>query len=89
MKRDAGPPCGNNPNFRMSPGDRAVVEPEPIRDGDPFGPWEYVEIWDQCPGHGDECMFNRCTGRESTCRCCCPVCVGDDVDTWGCDSEYP
>jgi hypothetical protein len=21
-----GPPCGNNPNFRMSPGDRAVVE---------------------------------------------------------------
>lgn len=21
-----GPPCGNNPRFRMSPGDRAVVE---------------------------------------------------------------
>ena len=53
----AGPPCGNNPNFRMSPGDRAVVEkfmdylddrrlansePEPVRDEDPFGPWEYV-----------------------------------------------
>lgn len=22
----SGPPCGNNPNFRMSPEDRAVVE---------------------------------------------------------------
>lgn len=22
----SGPPCGNNPNFLMSPGDRAVVE---------------------------------------------------------------
>lgn len=26
MSRSGGPPCGNNPNFRMSPGDRAVVE---------------------------------------------------------------
>jgi hypothetical protein len=22
----SGPPCGNNPNFRLSPGDQAVVE---------------------------------------------------------------
>jgi hypothetical protein len=26
MSPGAGPPCGNNPNFRMSPGDRQVVE---------------------------------------------------------------
>lgn len=99
----AGPPCGNNPRFRMSPGDQAVVEefmgyiadrraadeePEPVRDEDPFGPWEYVEIWAQCPGHGDGCMWSRCTGRESTCKCMCPVCVGDDPHIWGYDGDY-
>lgn len=26
MGRSAGPPCGNNPNFRLSPGDQAVVD---------------------------------------------------------------
>lgn len=26
MSRPGGPPCGNNPNHRMNPGDRAVVE---------------------------------------------------------------
>jgi hypothetical protein len=26
MSRRAGPPCGNNPNHRMSPGDQAAVE---------------------------------------------------------------
>ena len=61
-----------------------VWDPE----ADPFGPWEYVELSDRCRGHEDECMWNRCTGRESTCQCLCPVCVGDDPDTWGCDSEY-
>jgi hypothetical protein len=52
---------------------------------DPFGPWEFVEIWNQCAGHGDECMFNRCTGRDSTCRCCCPVCVGGLPEDYGFD----
>lgn len=26
MNASAGPPCGNNPNFRMSPADRQAVE---------------------------------------------------------------
>ncbi|MFH8805196.1 hypothetical protein ACH4F6_37600 [Streptomyces sp. NPDC017936] len=26
MSRRPGPPCGNNPNVRLTPGDRAVVE---------------------------------------------------------------
>jgi hypothetical protein len=52
---------------------------------DPFGPWEYVEVDDRCRGHGDACMFNRCTGRESTCRCCCPVCLGETPEDYGFD----
>lgn len=98
-----GPPCGNNPRFRMSPGDRAVVEefmdyladrraadeePDPVRDEDPFGPWEYVELSDQCRGFGDECTWSHCTGRESTCKCCCPVCAGDDPSVYGYDGDY-
>lgn len=26
MSRRQGPPCGNNPNFRLSPGDQAAVD---------------------------------------------------------------
>ena len=99
----AGPPCGNNPRFCMSPGDRAVVEqfmdyladrraadeePEPVREEDPFGPWEFVEADDRCRGHGDGCMWSHCTGRESTCRCMCPVCLGETPQDYGFDGDY-
>lgn len=26
MNRRQGPPCGNNPNFRLTPGDQAAVD---------------------------------------------------------------
>lgn len=55
---------------------------------DPFGPWEYVEAADTCLGAQDHCMWGRCTQRESTCRCCCPVCAGDTPDVYGYDGPY-
>ena len=43
-----------------------------------------------CRGADGECMWGqeRCTGREDTCRCMCPVCVGDTPDVWGFDGDY-
>jgi hypothetical protein len=57
-------------------------------EADPFGPWEYVEAGDLCRGHGDGCMWSRCTGRESTCRCCCPVCLGETPEDYGFDGDW-
>lgn len=55
---------------------------------DPFGPYEFVETWNQCSGYGDRCMWNRCSGQGETCKCMCPVCVGDDPHTWGYDGDH-
>lgn len=63
-----------------------LVDRDP--EADPFGPWEYVEAGDLCFGYGDECMWNRCTGRESTCRCMCPVCLGETPQDYGFDGDY-
>lgn len=43
-----------------------------------------------CRGADGDCMWGeeRCTGREDTCRCMCPVCVGDDPETWGYDGPH-
>lgn len=43
-----------------------------------------------CPGADGDCMWGaeRCTGREDTCRCMCPVCVGDTPDMYGFDGDY-
>lgn len=57
-------------------------------EADPFGPWEYVEPDDRCRGHGDGCSWSRCTGRESTCKCCCPVCLGETPEDYGYDGDY-
>jgi hypothetical protein len=58
---------------------------DPFTEADPFGPYEYVEVDDRCQGAEGDCGWGRCTQRDSTCRCCCPVCCGDDLDTWGYD----
>lgn len=55
---------------------------------DPFGPYEYVEAGARCQGAEGLCMWGRCPQRDSECRCCCPVCVGDDPHTWGYDGDY-
>ena len=66
----------------MHPADRrAPIDLE----ADPFGPYEYVEPGERCYGAEGHCMWSQCTQRDSTCRCCCPVCVDDDLDTWGYD----
>ncbi len=61
-------------------------------DEDPFGPYEYVERGDRCDGAEGECepFYGppRCTQRVSTCRCMCPVCVGDTPDVWGYEGDY-
>ena len=43
-----------------------------------------------CRGADGNCMWGagRCTGREDTCRCMCPVCVGDTPDVYGFDGDY-
>ncbi|KFG02756.1 hypothetical protein IQ62_00120 [Streptomyces scabiei] len=39
-----------------------------------------------CLGAEGNCMWEgRCTGREDTCRCMCPVCCGDTPDMYGYD----
>ena len=65
-------------------------DPRATRDleADPFGPYEYVEAGDRCIGAEGECAWGRCTQRGSTCRCLCPVCVGDTPDVWGYDGDY-
>jgi hypothetical protein len=64
-------------------------EPATIgKDEDPFGPYEFVEVDDRCAGAEGLCGWERCTQRESTCRCCCPTCAGDDLDTWGYDGPH-
>jgi len=42
-----------------------------------------------CLGADGNCMWaeERCTGREDTCRCMCPVCVGDTPDVYGYDGD--
>ena len=57
-------------------------------EADPFGPYEYVEPDDRCQGAEGQCMWDRCPQRDSVCRCFCPVCVGDDLDTWGYDGPH-
>lgn len=43
-----------------------------------------------CLGADGDCMWGpeRCTGLEGTCRCMCPVCVGDTPDVWGYDGPH-
>lgn len=43
-----------------------------------------------CRGADGDCMWGaeRCTGKEDTCRCMCPVCVGDTPDMYGFDGDY-
>lgn len=43
-----------------------------------------------CRGADGACMWgpDRCTGREDTCRCMCPACVGDTPDVWGYDGDH-
>jgi hypothetical protein len=43
-----------------------------------------------CQGADGSCMWEagRCTGREDTCRCMCPVCCGDTPDMYGFDGDY-
>jgi hypothetical protein len=43
---------------------------------------------DRCQGHEDACMFNHCTGRESTCQCMCPVCLGERPEDYGYDGDW-
>lgn len=43
-------------------------------EADPFGPWDFVEIWNPCAGHGDECM--------------CPVCAGETPEDYGYDGDW-
>lgn len=76
--------------FMDYPDDRklADAEPDPVRDEDPFGPWEFVEIWNQCGGYGDECTVGRCTGVDSTCKCCCPVCLGETPEDYGYEGDW-
>ncbi|MFD7922570.1 hypothetical protein ACFV3R_25500 [Streptomyces sp. NPDC059740] len=62
--------------------------PAAQQEEDPFGPYEYVEADDRCRGAEGHCMWDRCTQRQSVCRCLCPVCVGDDPHTWGYDGPY-
>lgn len=57
-------------------------------DEDPFGPYEYVEAGDQCRGYGEVCTWNRCTGRESTCRCMCSVCLGETPEDYGYEGDW-
>ena len=56
---------------------------------DPFGPYDYVEQTDRCRGAEGDCSWGQCTQRDSTCRCCCVACAGDDPHTWGYDGDYP
>jgi hypothetical protein len=43
-----------------------------------------------CRGADGNCAWGegRCTGDGDTCRCMCPVCVGDTPDVWGYDGDY-
>jgi hypothetical protein len=83
VSRHSGPPCGNNPNHRMTPGDRKAVE-----EFKAYLAARREAETAPCPGHEDTCMWNRCTGRESTRQCMCPVCVGDTPEVWGYDGDY-
>jgi hypothetical protein len=53
---------------------RPAAEPEPM----------------PCLGADGGCMWGpgRCTGMEDTCRCMCPVCVGDTPDVYGYEGDY-
>lgn len=48
---------------------------------------ECPERPEPCQGADGNCAWGhgRCTGDEDTCRCMCPVCVGDTPDVWGYD----
>lgn len=43
-----------------------------------------------CLGADGGCMWGpqRCTGRENTCRCMCPVCLGETPQDYGFDGDY-
>ncbi|MDX2998140.1 hypothetical protein PV382_23940 [Streptomyces scabiei] len=42
-----------------------------------------------CQGADGRCMWKgRCTGREDSCRCLCPVCCGDIPDMYGYDGDH-
>lgn len=53
-------------------------------------PWAFMDQPETYPCFGFErnCMWGRCTQVESTCKCMCPVCVGDTPEVYGYDGDY-
>jgi hypothetical protein len=52
-------------------------------------PWTHMDQPDTYPCFGEEgaCMWGRCTQLENTCKCMCPVCVGDTPEVYGYDGD--